>query len=135
MTWILYYNNRGALNESHPHRLVYLNVWFPVGRTVWEGFEGMALFEMCVTGVSSDVSKAHDIPVSSVSLPPRCCLMPVPVSLLPAMTVMEFCPSVGSYCCDEPPGPKQRGRKGLIWLTTSIALFIIRKKQSGQKHK
>lgn len=107
-----------------------LSACFSVGRTVWEGFEGVALLEkVCVTGVSSEVSKAHDIPVNSVSLPPRCWLVPVPIATFPAETVMEVCPSVASHCCDEPPGPKQRGRKGRIWLTTSIALFINRKSQ------
>ena len=31
-----------------PHRLVYLNAWFPAGRTVWEGLGGVALLkEVC----------------------------------------------------------------------------------------
>jgi hypothetical protein len=29
-------NHWGGLNENGLHRVIYLNVWSPVGRTVWE---------------------------------------------------------------------------------------------------
>ena len=34
-----------GLNENGPHRLIYLNAWLRVGRTVWEGIGGVALLE------------------------------------------------------------------------------------------
>lgn len=41
----------GALNENAPHRLMCLNTWYPVSRTVWEGLGGVALLkEMCHWG-------------------------------------------------------------------------------------
>ena len=33
----------GSLNENGPHSFIYLSVWSPVGGTVWEGLEGVAL--------------------------------------------------------------------------------------------
>jgi hypothetical protein len=35
----------GSLNENGHHRLIYLNTWCLVGRTAWEGLEGVALLE------------------------------------------------------------------------------------------
>lgn len=37
------------MNENGPHRLRYLNVWFLVGGTAWEGLDGMALLEKVFT--------------------------------------------------------------------------------------
>lgn len=42
----------GGLNESSPHRILYLNTLFPVGETFWEGLGGVAF----------KVSKAHAVP-------------------------------------------------------------------------
>lgn len=40
-----------SLNESDSHRFIYLNAWSVVCRTVWEGLEGMVLFqEVCHCG-------------------------------------------------------------------------------------
>jgi hypothetical protein len=33
----------GALNENGLYRILCLNIWSPVGRTVWEGLVGVAL--------------------------------------------------------------------------------------------
>ena len=33
--------NCGGLDENAPLRLMYLNSWFPVGGTVWEGLGGV----------------------------------------------------------------------------------------------
>jgi hypothetical protein len=35
----------GGLHENGSHRLIYLNVWSPVGGTVQEGLGGVALLE------------------------------------------------------------------------------------------
>lgn len=35
----------GGLNENGPNELMYLNTWYPVGGTVWEGLEGVFLLE------------------------------------------------------------------------------------------
>ena len=35
----------GGLNENGPCRFIYLNAWFPVDGTVWEGLGGVALLE------------------------------------------------------------------------------------------
>ena len=35
----------GGLNENGPNELRYLNTWYPVGGTVWEGLEGVFLLE------------------------------------------------------------------------------------------
>lgn len=35
----------GGLNEDGPHRLRYLNVWFPVDGTAWKGLNGAPLLE------------------------------------------------------------------------------------------
>ena len=41
----------GGLNENGLHRLIYLNAWSAVGRTVWEGLEGVVLLEeVCAWG-------------------------------------------------------------------------------------
>jgi hypothetical protein len=49
-----------ALTWEWPYRLMYLNIWAPVGRTVREGLRGVALLEMaCVTGVDFKISKVH----------------------------------------------------------------------------
>ena len=41
----------GILNENGSHRLIYLNVWSPVGGPVWEGLGGVALLkEVCHWG-------------------------------------------------------------------------------------
>lgn len=34
------------LNENVLHRFMYLNIWFPVGKAVWRGFEAL-LEEVC----------------------------------------------------------------------------------------
>lgn len=47
----------GGLNEDSPWRLLYLNTWSHVGRTVWEELGGVALL-----GENFEVSK--DIPFS-----------------------------------------------------------------------
>lgn len=36
----------GGLNENGPYRLIYLNVWFLVSGTVWEGLGGVTLLEV-----------------------------------------------------------------------------------------
>lgn len=54
-----------GLKENGLHRLIYLNAWFPVGGTVWEGLEGVPLLEEVyhkVGGVGFEVLIAHDIP-------------------------------------------------------------------------
>ena len=33
----------GGLNGNGPQRCIYVNTWVPVGGTVWEGIENMAL--------------------------------------------------------------------------------------------
>ena len=33
----------GGLSENGPHRLMYLNIWFSIGGTAWEGLVGVAL--------------------------------------------------------------------------------------------
>jgi hypothetical protein len=35
----------GGLNENHLHELKYLNTWYTVGETGWEGLGGTALWE------------------------------------------------------------------------------------------
>lgn len=35
----------GGLNENGSYGFIYLNAWCSVVGTVWEGFQGMALFE------------------------------------------------------------------------------------------
>ena len=48
-----------GLNKNGHYRLRYLNAWFPLGGTVWEGLRCMALLEeVCHLGVGCDVSKA-----------------------------------------------------------------------------
>lgn len=37
----------GGLNENGPLRLTYLNVWSPVGGTVWEGSGRVVFLEVC----------------------------------------------------------------------------------------
>lgn len=36
---------RGGLNKNGPHRLVYLNIWSPVGEAVWERLGGVQRFQ------------------------------------------------------------------------------------------
>lgn len=38
-------NMCGDLKATGFHKLIYLNAWFLVSRTVWEGFGGVALLE------------------------------------------------------------------------------------------
>lgn len=41
----------GDLNVNGLQRLMYLDIWPLVGRTIWEGVEGVALFkEVCHWG-------------------------------------------------------------------------------------
>lgn len=35
----------GGLTENDPNKLIYLNPWYPVDGTVWEGLEGVFLLE------------------------------------------------------------------------------------------
>lgn len=39
----------GCFNETGMHRLLCLNNWFSVSRTVWEGLGGAACWGRCVT--------------------------------------------------------------------------------------
>jgi hypothetical protein len=34
-----------CLNESSPSKILYLNIWYPVGWTAWKGLEDEALLE------------------------------------------------------------------------------------------
>ena len=59
------FNRCGGLNENSPHRLIYLNTWSPVGRTVLEGLESMALLEeVCHWGWALRFQKPMPGPVS-----------------------------------------------------------------------
>jgi hypothetical protein len=40
-----------------PHKLIYLDIWSLVGRTVWEGWGSVALLEEVSLGVSFEVSE------------------------------------------------------------------------------
>lgn len=35
----------GSLNENGPQRLLYLNTWYPVRGTIWEGWGGMSFLD------------------------------------------------------------------------------------------
>lgn len=72
MPTICYYVSCGGLNDSDPHRLIYLSTCFPIGRTVWEELRSAILLEeVCYQVVDFKVLKAHDIS-SLLSLPPTC---------------------------------------------------------------
>lgn len=47
----------GGSNDNAPHRFVCLNIWFPVGRTLWGGLGGEALEKVCHWWLGSEVSK------------------------------------------------------------------------------
>lgn len=52
------------MNENAPYRLDYLNAYFLLGRTVWEGLGDVALLEeMCHWGQAGfEVSKVQAVP-------------------------------------------------------------------------
>lgn len=52
----------GSLNENGSHRLLYLNAWFTVGGTIWEGLKSVALLD--------DVTSKHTVFRLACSLPP-----------------------------------------------------------------
>lgn len=58
-----------SLNKNDPHRLLYLNAWFPVSGTVWEGIGDVeSLEEMCCWGVALRCHKPTPSPVSVILL-------------------------------------------------------------------
>ena len=57
----------GGLNENVPHRLIYLNVWFPVGGLLIRT-KNVALLEKESLGLGSEVSKSHTWPSTSLCL-------------------------------------------------------------------
>ena len=60
-------NSCSALNGNGARRLICLNVWLPLGGTIWEGLKGMSLKWVCHWEQAS--SFKSPLPVSSVSLP------------------------------------------------------------------
>lgn len=50
----MFFEGCDCLNDDGLHRLVYLEAWPPVGRTIWEELGGEALLkEMCHCGWDS----------------------------------------------------------------------------------
>lgn len=44
----------GGLNNNAPHRLTYMNTWYPVSKAIWHGLGSVTLLEeVCVTGGGS----------------------------------------------------------------------------------
>ena len=58
MQWLTLVTECGGLNENGLHGLIYLNAWFTVYGTVWEGLGTWPCWQRCVF----EVSKAHAIP-------------------------------------------------------------------------
>lgn len=47
------------------HRLIFLNIWSPVGETVWEGLGGMVLLEGVCLEVGFEVKKKKTLNIPS----------------------------------------------------------------------
>lgn len=59
----------GGLNENEPNRLLYLNIWSPVSRTVWERLgNGALLNDVCHYGQALEFQNSCAIPSVSLSL-------------------------------------------------------------------
>lgn len=50
------------------HRLIFLNIWSPVGETVWEGLGGMVLLEGVCLEVGFEVKKKKNPQYSQLVL-------------------------------------------------------------------
>jgi hypothetical protein len=81
-----------GLNENGPDKLVYLNTWSPVGRTVWEELGGMSLLEECIMGMLFPVSYSCPTAVStdrfSATAPAEC----LTAATLPTAAAMDSHP-------------------------------------------
>lgn len=82
----------GALNENGPLRLLYLNTWYPMARTVWEGLGSTGLLEK-VCHCEQVLRLKHKVQLAPflylVSTVPREKLsVTAPVPCLPAATLL-----------------------------------------------
>jgi hypothetical protein len=50
-----------GLNEKDPNRFAYLNTWFPVGGSIWEGLGGVPLLEVCHWRQGFEISDGYAI--------------------------------------------------------------------------
>lgn len=93
-----------GLNENCPHRLIYVNAWFPVGGTFLGRIGRCGLVGGCVpVEMGFGLSKAHAIPsvslcllvslLVSLPLPPGC------VSIMSSVTALAQCLNA---CCHAP---------------------------------
>lgn len=62
------YSCYSALNENGPHRLRYVNSWFPVDGPVWEILGGMSLEKVCQWEWAFRLQKPVSFPIGSLFL-------------------------------------------------------------------
>lgn len=61
----------GSWNENGSHKFIYLNAWYPAGRTVCEGLGLVALLEEAPLGMGTEVSKPSHSQFASSQPPTR----------------------------------------------------------------